>query len=192
MKRPLILASTSPRRKLLLAELGVPFTIEAPMLEKETLDTALPLAQALEALALAKARSVAARTPEALVLGADTIVCKEGVVLGKPADCAEAAEMLRALSGATHEVITAVALCCAACGFARTSHAVSKVRFRTLSEQEIADYIATGEPLDKAGAYGIQGEGGRFVEKLDGAFDNVVGLPMALVRDLLACWEEAE
>lgn len=192
MKRPLILASTSPRRKLLLVELGVPFTIEAPMLEKETLDAALPLAQALEALALAKARSVAARAPEALVLGADTIVCKEGVVLGKPADRAEAAEMLRALSGATHEVITAVALCCAARDFARTSHAVSKVRFRTLSEQEIADYIATGEPLDKAGAYGIQGEGGRFVEKLDGAFDNVVGLPMALVRDLLACWEEAE
>ena len=113
MNRPLILASTSPRRQSLLAELGIPFTISAPTLEQETLDPALPLAEALEHLALEKARSVARDNPQALVLGADTIVCKDDALLGKPRDAAHAAQMLRTLSGAEHQVITAVALTCA-------------------------------------------------------------------------------
>lgn len=185
MERSLILASTSPRRRMLLTEMGLDFTVKAPTLAEEALDTSLPLAEALEQLALAKARSVAALEPQALVLGADTIVCKDGQVLGKPADAAEAVRMLTALSGDVHEVITAVALCCGEKGWAGTAHAVSRVRFRTLSAEEIADYVASGEPLDKAGAYGIQGEGGRFVASLEGDFDNVVGLPATCVQDLL-------
>ncbi len=192
MLRPLILASTSPRRQSLLAELGIPFTISAPMLEQETLDPALPLAEALEHLALEKARSVARDNPQALVLGADTIVCKDDALLGKPRDAAHAAQMLRTLSGAEHQVITAVALTCAESQKSITCHAQSSVHFRTLSEQEIQDYIASREPLDKAGAYGIQGQGGKFVEKLQGPYDNVVGLPLDLVRQMLAEWEEED
>ena len=186
MLRPLILASTSPRRQSLLAELGIPFTISAPKLAQETLDPALPLAEALEHLALEKARSVARDNPQTLVLGADTIVCKDGALLGKPRDAAHAAQMLRTLSGAEHQVITAVALTCV------ESQAQSSVHFRTLSEQEILDYIASRVPLDKAGAYGIQGQGGKFVEKLQGPYDNVVGLPLDLVRQMLAEWEEED
>ncbi len=185
MLRPLILASTSPRRQSLLAELGIPFTISAPTLEQETLDPALPLA-------LEKARSVARDNPQALVLGADTIVCKDDALLGKPRDAAHAAQMLRTLSGAEHQVITAVALTCAESQKSITRHAQSSVHFRTLSEQEIQDYIASREPLDKAGAYGIQGRGGKFVEKLQGPYDNVVGLPLDLVRQMLAELEEED
>lgn len=192
MKRPLILASTSPRRKMLCAQLGRTFTVEAPMLDEEHLDPSLDLPTALEKLALAKARSLEKQAPKALVLGADTIVCKDGVVLGKPADAKEASRMLHALSGDSHEVITAVALCCGETGRFMTDHAVSRVRFRVLTDEEISAYIASGEPLDKAGAYGIQGEGGKFVAALEGEFDNVVGLPLNLVRQMLARWEEAE
>ncbi|MDO4281809.1 MAG: Maf family protein [Peptococcaceae bacterium] len=186
MKRSLILASTSPRRQALLGEVSEAFTIVAPRLEQEILDPTLPLAKALEQLALEKARSVAKSAPDAVVIGADTLVCKDGRRMGKPHDGAEAAAMLRLLSGATHEVITAVAICCEEAGVARTAHAVSRVTFRDLSEAEIAAYIAGGEPMDKAGSYGIQGEGGKFVARLEGDFDNVVGLPTALVRKLLA------
>ena len=192
MLRPLILASTSPRRQSLLAELGIPFTISAPKLAQETLDPALPLAEALEHLALEKARSVARDNPQTLVLGADTIVCKDGALLGKPRDAAHAAQMLRTLSGAEHQVITAVALTCGDSQQCLTRPAQSSVHCRTLREQEILDYIASREPLDKAGAYGIQGQGGKFVEKLQGPYDNVVGLPLDLVRQMLAEWEEED
>lgn len=189
MDRSLVLASTSPRRRMLLAEACIDFSVEAPMLAEERLNPDYELAEALEALALAKARSVAEKMPQALVMGADTIVCKDGVVLGKPADAEEAARMLRMLSGEKHEVITAVALCCDETGVAATGHAVSEVRFKTLSEEDIQAYIESGEPLDKAGAYGIQGEGGKFVQALEGDYDNVVGLPMKLVKEMLSQWE---
>lgn len=130
--------------------------------------------------------------PRPSVLGADTIVCKDDALLGKPRDAAHAAQMLRTLSGAEHQVITAVALTCAESQKSITRHAQSSVHFRTLSEQEIQDYIASREPLDKAGAYGIQGQGGKFVEKLQGPYDNVVGLPLDLVRQMLAEWEEED
>lgn len=190
MNRSLVLASTSPRRRVLLEKLGVPFTVCAPTLTEEVLDSRLPLAQALEKLALAKAYSVAKMEPEALVLGADTIVCKDGKVLGKPVDAQEAKQMLEMLSDASHEVVTAVALCCQAQQREMTTHVVSQVQFRPLSAKEIADYIATGEPFDKAGGYGIQGEAGRFVAALVGDFDNVVGLPTECVKAMLAHWEE--
>lgn len=190
MQQALILASTSPRRRALLSDAGMVFTTVAPMLTEERLDPALPLGQALEELALAKAQSVAETAPAALVMGADTLVSLDGVRLGKPRDAAEARQMLAALSGRTHEVITAVALCCAKSGHTLTAHSVSRVHFRPLSDEEISDYIASGEPFDKAGGYGIQGEAGKFVEGLEGDFDNVVGLPLALVKEMLDKWEE--
>ena len=139
----------------------------------------------MEKLALEKAESVAKNKPAALVIGADTIVCKDGKRLGKPIDEAEARAMLQALSGATHEVITAVAMVCLETHTVVTNYAVSAVTFRPLTEADIADYIAAGEPIDKAGAYGIQGEAGKFVTNLSGDFENVVGLPTVLVREML-------
>lgn len=185
MKRAIVLASTSPRRHTLLKKVVDVFTVCAPTLEKEVLDPQLSLPKALEKLAQEKAMSVAKDMPEALVIGADTIVCKDGKRLGKPHDASEAKAMLCNLSDATHEVMTAVAMVCVATNTVLTNHYVSEVTFRALTDQEISDYIATGEPMDKAGAYGIQGEAGKFVTHLSGDFENVVGLPTALVREML-------
>lgn len=185
MTQAIVLASTSPRRRTLLKKVCDDFIVCAPSLEEEVLDPALSLPKALEKLALQKAQSVAASYPEAVVIGADTIVCKDGKRLGKPVDEAHAALMLRDLSGATHEVVTAVAMVCERTQRVVTDHYISEVTFRPLSDEDIAAYIATGEPMDKAGAYGIQGEGGKFVTHLSGDFENVVGLPTVLVREML-------
>lgn len=221
MKRKIILASTSPRRHTLLKNVVEEFSVCAPTLAEEVLDPTLALPQALEKLAQEKAMSVAKTVPEALVIGADTIVCKDGKRLGKPQDETEARAMLRDLSDATHEVITAVAMVCVESNTVVTNHYVSEVTFRALTEEDISVYIATGEPMDKAdgqiwdtneliqkgwmdengrwktnngmpsecfdkaGAYGIQGEGGKFVTHLSGDFENVVGLPTVLVREML-------
>ena len=137
-------------------------------------------------LAREKAEAVAAThalTPDTLVLGADTIVVVDEEVLGKPEDAADAARMLRLLSGQTHQVITGL---CLARGRERQRAAeVTFVRFVTLSDQEIDDYVATGEPLDKAGAYAIQGRAGRWVPRIHGCYFNVVGLPLALVSSMI-------
>lgn len=185
MTKPLILASSSPRRQALLKDITQDFTIQSPTLDEEVLDASLSLGEALEDLALQKAMSVAEGAPAALVIGADTIVAKDGVVLGKPKDEVEAKAMLTMLSGASHEVMTAVCVVCKEDGIVLKAHDTSHVTFRALSEADIDAYIATGEPMDKAGAYGIQGGAGKFVAHLDGAFDNVVGLPVALLRGLL-------
>lgn len=185
MKEPIILASTSPRRKQLLAKICPQFEIVAPILEEEILDTALPLAAALEKLALEKARSVSRRYPDCYVIGADTIVSLQGKILGKPCNAQAAKEMLMSLSGATHDVLTAVAVVHEASNFISTVHEVTQVTFRELGEKEIDEYIATGEPFDKAGAYGIQENGRNLVASVNGGFDNVVGLPVALVQKLL-------
>lgn len=185
MSRTVILASTSPRRRTLLQKVVPHFMVCAPSLAREVLDPTLALPEALEKLALEKAESVATTYPEAIIIGADTIVCKDGQLLGKPANAEEASRMLEALSGRAHEVITAVAVLCKETGRVQTVHGTSRVTFRTLTAEDISGYIATGEPLDKAGAYGIQGEGGKFVTNLEGDFDNVVGLPTALVAQLL-------
>jgi septum formation protein len=142
-------------------------------------------ARAAEALALAKAVAVARRRPEALVLGADTLVWVEGRVLGKPSGASEAAEMLRILSGRAHRVVTGVALVCASRDIWTTAHETTLVTFRKLSEKEISSYVAGSEPYDKAGAYGVQGKASLFVEKLEGDYENVVGLPLKTVARLL-------
>lgn len=184
LERSLILASGSPRRRDLLGELGVPFQVvvsDAP----EDLDPALdPEAQAI-ALAARKARAVAATLDAGLVLGADTIVLLDGDILGKPADDADAARMLRRLSGRAHDVITGLALVDAGSGEERTDAVQSTVTFRPLAGEEIARYVATGEPRDKAGGYAIQGAGGELLARLDGCFANVVGLPLCAVSELL-------
>lgn len=179
MSPRLVLASGSPRRAELLRAAGIEFTVRPSGVAEPRFQGGDP-AEYAESLARAKAAGV----PGELVLGADTVVYLEGDVMGKPADPDDAAAMLSRLSGRTHDVITAVALNHG--GVLRWASARTAVTFRELSHGEIARYVAGGEPLDKAGAYAIQGGGASFVTALDGDRDTVIGLPVALVRRLLA------
>jgi septum formation protein len=179
----LVLASASPRRHALLAALGLPHDVVVPRFDEATLRHLAPRAQALAA-ARAKAAEVAARRSGAWVVGADTVVELEGRALGKPADRAEAGRMLGALSGRDHEVISAVAVVNPG-GDEATGWALSMVRFRRLEPAEIDDYIAGGEPMDKAGAYAIQGGAAAFAGVMRGRVDTVVGLPGHVVARLL-------
>jgi septum formation protein len=179
-----ILASASPRRRELLRYICPDFEVIASGAD-ETLDGP-PAPAAAMTLALRKARAVAACAPGALILAADTLVVVEGDSLGKPADRDEARAMLRRLSGRPHEVITGVAVVDAKTGEERSAAAVSRVFMRELPPFEIDAYVATGEPDDKAGAYAIQGDGGRLVAALLGSYTNVVGLPLPTARSLLA------
>lgn len=179
---PLILASQSPRRKELLSLLDIPFSI-LPSRAKERFGKGSPPAQARR-LAGEKAAEVVRRLKKrgyksGWVLGADTIVVKSGKLLAKPNDATHATRMLRLLSGATHDVITGLALLPLGEGKPWLSHELTKVTFRKLSESEIKGYASSAEPLDKAGAYGIQGKAGAFVSRISGDYFNVVGLPLA-------------
>ena len=144
----------------------------------------------MAAVALDKARAVAREWTggPAVVLGADTEVVLDGRYLGKPRDAADAARMLRALSGRTHEVVTGLALVEAPSGREETLAVTTRVTMIDAAEEEIAAYVATGEPLDKAGAYAVQGQGARLVARVDGCFTNVVGLPVETTRELLERW----
>ena len=147
-----------------------------------------PLADAVAALALAKAHAVARRVSEGVILGADTVVVVDGEALGKPVDPADARTMLRRLQGREHQVITGVAVVDARTGRSGARAVVSRVRMAEYGEPEIERYVATGEPLDKAGGYAIQGQGGALVAGLDGSFSNVVGLPLEETAGLLAAF----
>jgi septum formation protein len=182
---PLILASASPRRRGLLDLLGIPFQVIASD-DPETIDPRLTPAEQAALLATSKARAVAAGLDTGLVIGADTIVVLDGDILGKPADDMDAARMLRRLSGREHHVITGIALVNAANGSVLRRDVVSNVRVKPLSDDEIAAYVATGEPRDKAGAYGIQGLGGSLIAGFEGCYNNVVGLPLCYVSVMLA------
>lgn len=178
LRVPLVLASRSPRRRELLTRLGLAFEV-APAPDDERWPEGLEAAEAVEALAEQKASAVAPAHPEALTLGADTVVVLGGDVLGKPASPADARRMLRHLSGATHTVYTGLALLHPASRRRVISHEATRVTFAALSDDEIARYVATGSPLDKAGAYGIQDDhGALFVAGVEGDFYNVVGLPL--------------
>ena len=182
LRAPLVLASASPRRRDLLARLGLEFTV-SPADADETWPADLDTGPAAQAVALRKARAVAA-PPGALVLAADTVVVLDGEVLGKPANPAEAAATLARLSGRTHEVVTGLAL--AAAGRETTAHETTRVTFATLTDAEVAAYVATGSPLDKAGSYGIQDDlGALLVERIEGDYFNVVGLPLRRLYDTL-------
>ncbi len=184
----LILASASPRRRELLRQIGADFQVEVSH-TPEIIDASLPPEEMVQQLALQKAYAVAAGHETGLVLGSDTIVVNDGVLLGKPGTAEEAADMLRSLSGKWHQVMTAVALVDAS-GERKPWVSVEKtgVKFRVLTGEDIAAYIATGESMDKAGAYGIQGYGALLVEKIEGCYFNVVGLPLQRVAAGLRNW----
>lgn len=189
---PLILASASPRRRELLAHLNIPFNVSVSQVDESLIEAPNPRAFAREAAA-EKCRDVAGRSgADAVVIGADTVVCFQGlpappdapVMLGKPRDAEDAARMLNWLSGRQHRVITAVALLGPGKGLCLEDYS-SLVRFHPLDEETIQAYIATGEPLDKAGAYGIQDVGVRYVQEVEGDLLNVIGLPLhGLARQL--------
>jgi septum formation protein len=181
----IVLASGSPRRRELLARLGVSFEVVVSGVDEST--TAATDAPGITAeLAGRKARAVAALRPDRLILGSDTVVELDGRILGKPASADDALAMLRGLRGRTHRVVTAVVVLDAATGVARGGVATTAVTMRDVPDAELAAYVATGEPMDAAGAYAIQGGAAGFVTHVDGDLDTVVGLPTALVRDLLA------
>jgi septum formation protein len=178
--RPVLLASQSPRRKEILGQMGFTFEIAASAgINEAAFIDPQNLAGSLQELAAAKARTASGLHPQALVLGADTVVVKEHHVLGKPSSREEAHTMMTALSNARHTVMTAVALLCEACSFKRTALACTDVFFRALSNDEIEAYLDHGEYKDKAGAYAIQGRAMIFIDKINGCYYNVVGLPVA-------------
>lgn len=178
----IILASKSPRRRELLGGLFKSFRIETREVE-ESLDPDIHPRRGVELLAVRKGQGVSEAYPEALVISSDTLVELDGVPLGKPCDGDDARRMLRSLSGRTHNVHTGVAVHYRGHVFSGVD--TTGVSFRELTDEEIGDYLASGEPMDKAGAYGIQGLGGKFVLGINGAFDTVVGLSMKLTASLV-------
>jgi septum formation protein len=219
-KKPeLILASSSPRRQELLREIGIPFQVHAANINEDQTPGEPPIEYALR-LAREKAEAISKQYPQSYVLGADTIVVVDGEVLGKPTDHADAARILRRLSGRSHEVTTAVSLIApnivapnipspskaaapktltsetaapnlaapslvAQGTLAETRASTTKVYFREIAEAEIQQYVAGGEPMDKAGAYAIQGGASLWTDRIEGEFSNVVGLPLSLVTEML-------
>lgn len=180
----IILASSSPRRIKLLDDLGLEFSVIKNEIKESEFDEENP-ADLVKTLAQAKAKDVAEKVDEGLVIGADTIVVLENKILEKPEDAREAKEMLRKLNNRTHTVMTGLAVINASTGSKTVSCVNTEVSFRKLTEKEISDYVSTGEPLDKAGAYGIQGIGGVFVEKINGCYYSVVGLPLSRLAEIL-------
>jgi septum formation protein len=178
-----VLASTSPQRRAILDQLGIPFEVVAPAYEEHDPPGIEPV-DAVRSHAQGKARAVAAATEARPVLGVDTEVVRSGRVFGKPADEAEAREMLTALAGESHEVISG--LCLIGAGFEIVQHDTTRVEFRRLTPDEIDAYLETGEWDGRAGAYAIQGRGARLVRRIEGDYLNVVGLPAALLLDVLA------
>lgn len=189
MTQPVVLASASPRRRLLLAQLDVPFEIAPSGLDERVPDDRSVTAVVCQ-LAARKARAVAGSRMTGMVLGADTAVAVADRVLGKPADDTDAARMLRLLRGRAHTVATAVAVVDVDRGREAVDVDVAQVTMRDYTDDEIADYIATGEPLDKAGAYAIQGAGRALVHAMEGRLDTVIGLPLHIARRLLGLAEE--
>jgi septum formation protein len=180
---PILLASTSPQRRAILEQLGLPFEVVAPRYEEHDPPDADPV-ELVREHARGKARSVAADAGDRPVLGVDTTVVCGGRVYGKPAGPEDAAEMLEALGGSTHEVVSG--LCLLTRGWEEVDHEVTRVEFRPLNARDIAAYVASGEWQHRAGAYAIQGLGATLVERIEGDYLNVVGLPAALLVRLLA------
>lgn len=174
----IILASASPRRAQLLEQIGIKFTVQASNVE-EKLSKKMEPSLWVQEIALQKAKDVAKNYKEGLVIGADTIVVKDGKILGKPQDELEAIKMLKFLSGSHHQVMTGIAVVNAQnMEDYIVNIEITKVKFSNLKESEILSYVKTKEPMDKAGAYGIQGIGALLVEKIEGCYYNVVGLPL--------------
>ncbi len=182
----IVLASTSPRRAELLKQIGVEFELASGNVQERPHPDEAPR-DYITRLARAKVIAVARERETGLIIGADTVVVLDGQLLGKPKDAADAERMLRSLSGRWHAVMTGVALYDVATGQEVADFDKTLVRFARLSNREIEWYVKTGEPMDKAGAYGIQGFGGLFVDEIAGNYYNVVGLPLPLVYRLARC-----
>ena len=177
----IILASQSPRRKALLSLLGLPFTVRVADID-ETMDPARPVADEVARVSAEKAKAVP-HAPEDVVIAADTVVVCDGQRLGKPRDEADAMRMLRLLSGRQHQVMTGLTVL-----YGQQCHScteITDIYFRPLSDREITRYIATGEPMDKAGSYGIQGGAAVFAQRICGDYFNVVGLPVCRLHQIL-------
>jgi len=181
----LILASTSPRRREIFALLGLPFEVIAPPFE-EQISTSLSIYDDVRGFASGKARSVAPNHPEAIVIGSDTMISLDGAKLGKPGGLADARRMLRALSGKTHRIYTAVAVIHGATERALDIVEEVSVEMAPFSEKEIDVYLACNESLDKAGAYSIQGRGASLIEAISGDYLAAVGMPLKPIADYLA------
>ena len=186
---PLILASASPRRAELLRQLNLEFQI-VPGATAETFDEQLSPLELCQLNAHRKARAVAKKHPDALVLGADTLVFLEGEIMGKPADVAEARRMLARLQGRTHQVVTGVSLIHLRALRERTFAVSTDVTFHPLTAEQINGYLSKMNPLDKAGAYAIQEHGDTIVSEISGSFSNVVGLPLEMLKEEIRGWEQ--
>ena len=184
MRKKIVLASGSPRRKELLRQIGVSFRIDPSHMPEHAPAHLTPRERA-ETLAAAKALDVAKRHRHAIVIGSDTIVEVDGHILGKPVDTGDARRILGILSGKRHTVVTAVSVCDSETGRTLTRSIETAVYMKKISEEEIAAYVASGEPLDKAGAYGIQARGAVFVDRIEGDHFAVVGLPVGPLADML-------
>ncbi|WP_139490273.1 Maf family protein [Brevibacillus dissolubilis] len=182
---PIILASSSPRRRELLHNLGLEFTVQSSDVD-ETTAPGLSPQEIVESLSIRKAQATAVGVDTGLVIGSDTIVVLDQKVLGKPADEDDAFGMLSSLQGREHTVYSGVAIVDAATGKSEVSHSSTKVKIRAMTDAEIRSYIATKEPMDKAGSYAIQGFGATIVEGIVGDYFTVVGLPLGLTAQLLS------
>lgn len=180
----IILASASPRRKEILENTNVKFDVVKSEIDEVILDQELP-SQVVMRLAFEKCMDIAHRYEDDLVIGADTVVVLDDIILGKPKDKDDATSMIKKLSGKTHQVITGISLINLNANKKIIDYVVSNVKFKDLSEEDIKDYIQTNESLDKAGAYGIQGYGALLVEEIQGDYFNIVGLPISRLSDLL-------
>jgi septum formation protein len=182
-----VLASASPRRRQLLKDAGYEFEVVVPPVE-EISHGWFTIRELTVCNATRKALGVAQTLPSAVVLGADTLVSLDDEVLGKPEDLKEAAQILRRLSGRSHQVWTAVCLCHSASGKWQSFHVVSRVKFRDLTDRAIQDYFEKVNPLDKAGAYAAQGHGKEIIQRIEGSYSNVVGLPMETTARMLGVY----
>lgn len=180
----IILASASPRRKEILENANVKFDVVKSTIDEVILNQELP-SQVVMRLAFEKCMDIASKNENDLVIGADTIVVLDDIILGKPKDKEDATSMIKKLSGKTHQVITGISLVNLNVNKKIIDYVVSNVKFKDLSEEDIKDYIQTNESLDKAGAYGIQGYGAILVEEIQGDYFNIVGLPISRLSDLL-------
>jgi len=182
--RKIILASGSPRRKQMLEQVGLRFTVEVSDYEEKPIQGVLPF-QFVETLSLGKAKAVANNHEDAIIIGADTIVVLDNQILGKPKTKEDAKEMLKKLSGNTHSVFTGFTIIDTKNKRTITNHVETKIRFKNLSDEEISGYVETGEPMDKAGAYGVQDRGALFVEYIQGDYSSVMGLPILKIFEIL-------
>lgn len=182
--KKIVLASASPRRQELLKQIGLNFEVSVPAVD-EIIAEGTPPFEVVRELACRKSMEVAGQIGEGIVIGADTVVVNQGMILGKPSDYADAVQTLRNLSGSEHLVITGFCVVDGASGKVVKASETTRVFFRRLTDDEIESYVKTGEPMDKAGSYAIQGLGAILVERIEGCYFNVVGLPLTKLAEVL-------